>query len=125
LNYIVAATLVDAFISAATGQLIPLLSCCTNAKPQDGIKTVLFIDVIDFGENAGNCQYKSVLPLDGIPDPLLDQYDGTTVAADYYQAMQTVERQLALSEDIIAQPPSLGELIALVASLCNGSLTPS
>jgi integrase len=51
-------------------------------------------------------------------------YDGT-VAADYYQAMQSVERQLALPEDRMAQPPSLGELIALVDSLRNGSLTPS
>lgn len=51
-------------------------------------------------------------------------YDGT-VAADYYQAMQSVERQLALPEDQMAQPPSLGELIALVDSLRNGSLTPS
>jgi site-specific recombinase XerD len=51
-------------------------------------------------------------------------YDGT-IAADYYQAMQSVERQLALPEDQMARPPSLGELIALVDSLRNGSLTPS
>jgi integrase/recombinase XerD len=51
-------------------------------------------------------------------------YDGT-VAADYYQAMQSVERQLGLPEDQMTKPPSLGELIALVDSLRNGSLTPS
>jgi site-specific recombinase XerD len=51
-------------------------------------------------------------------------YDGT-VAADYYRAMTTVERQLALPEDRLAQPPSLGELLALVDSLRNGALNPA
>jgi hypothetical protein len=32
-----------------------------------------------------------------------------TVAAYYYQAMQSVERQLTLPEDKMAQPPSVGE----------------
>jgi integrase/recombinase XerD len=50
-------------------------------------------------------------------------YDGT-VAADYYRAMTTVERQIALPEDRLAQPPSLGELLALVDSLRNGALNP-
>jgi hypothetical protein len=51
-------------------------------------------------------------------------YDGT-VAADYYHSMKSMERQLSLSENQLARPPSLGELIALVDSLHDGSLTPS
>jgi integrase len=51
-------------------------------------------------------------------------YDGT-IAADYYRAMTTVERQLALPEDRLAQPPSLSEMLALVDSLRNGSLNPA
>ncbi|MBI4733106.1 MAG: tyrosine-type recombinase/integrase [Chloroflexi bacterium] len=51
-------------------------------------------------------------------------YDGT-VAADYYQAMNLVERQLALPEDRLAQPPSPGELLALVDALRNGTLNPA
>jgi hypothetical protein len=39
--------------------------------------------------------------------------------------MTTVERQLALPEDRLAQPPSLGELLALVDSLRNGALNPA
>ena len=50
-------------------------------------------------------------------------YDGT-VAADYYQAMQSVERQLSLPEDQMAQPPSLGELIALVESHSATAVSP-
>jgi site-specific recombinase XerD len=48
-------------------------------------------------------------------------YDGT-VAADYYQAMATVERQLSLPEDRLARAPSLGEMLALVDALRNGTL---
>jgi hypothetical protein len=48
-------------------------------------------------------------------------YDGT-VAADYYQAMTVVERQMALPEDRLAQPPSAGQLLALVDSLREGTL---
>ncbi len=51
-------------------------------------------------------------------------YDGT-IAADYYRAMTMVERQLALPEDRLAQPPSIGELLALVDSLQNGTLNPA
>ena len=51
-------------------------------------------------------------------------YDGT-LAADYYSAMNKVERQLALPEDKVSEPPSLGELIALTDALRNGSLNPA
>jgi len=50
-------------------------------------------------------------------------YDGT-VAADYYQAMAMVERQLALPEDRLSQPPTVGVLVALVDSLRQGTLSP-
>jgi integrase/recombinase XerD len=48
-------------------------------------------------------------------------YDGT-VAADYYAAMGVVERRLALPEDRLAPPPSLGQLVALVDRLQQGTL---
>jgi integrase len=48
-------------------------------------------------------------------------YDGT-LAADYYSAMNKVERQLALPEDSMKEPPKIGELIALTDALRNGSL---
>lgn len=48
-------------------------------------------------------------------------YDGT-VAADYFRAMNQVERQLALPEDELAPPTSPGELIALVDALRGGTL---
>jgi len=48
-------------------------------------------------------------------------YDGT-VAADYYGAMALVEKQLSLPEDDLAQPPSAGQLLALVDSLREGTL---
>jgi integrase/recombinase XerD len=51
-------------------------------------------------------------------------YDGT-IAADYYSAMNKVERQLALPEDRTAEPPDLGQLIALTDALRNGSLNPA
>jgi integrase len=51
-------------------------------------------------------------------------YDGT-VAADYYSAMNHVERQLALPEDKVKEPPSVGQLIALTDALRNGSLNPA
>jgi hypothetical protein len=38
-------------------------------------------------------------------------YDGT-VAADYYQAMAVIERQMALPEDRLAQPPPIGQLLS-------------
>lgn len=48
-------------------------------------------------------------------------YDGT-VAADYYQAMGVIERRLAFPEDALAEPPSAGQLLALVDSLHEGTL---
>ena len=48
-------------------------------------------------------------------------YDGT-VAADYYTAMSVIERRLALPEDALAEPPSVGQLLALVDSLHKGTL---
>jgi integrase len=51
-------------------------------------------------------------------------YDGT-LAADYYSAMNKVERQLALPEDQAKEPPKIGELIALTDALRNGSLNPA
>jgi hypothetical protein len=51
-------------------------------------------------------------------------YDGT-LAADYYSAMNKVERQLSLPEDQPSQPPSVGQLIALADALRNSSLNPA
>jgi Phage integrase family len=51
-------------------------------------------------------------------------YDGT-VAADYYGAMVEVERKLALPEDRLSPPQSIGELIAMVDSLRQGTLNAS
>ena len=51
-------------------------------------------------------------------------YDGT-LAADYYSAMNKVERQLTLPEDNAKEPPRIGELIALADALRNGSLNPA
>jgi site-specific recombinase XerD len=51
-------------------------------------------------------------------------YDGT-LAADYYSAMNKVERQLALPESNVKEPPRIGELIALTDALRNGSLNPA
>lgn len=67
-------------------------------------------------------------------------YDGT-LAADYYSAMNKVERQLALPEacppesasgrcegtrrNNEKEPPKIGELIALTDALRNGSLNPA
>lgn len=48
-------------------------------------------------------------------------YDGT-IAADYYSAMNQVERQLALPEDSAKEPISVGQLIALTDALRSGSL---
>jgi site-specific recombinase XerD len=48
-------------------------------------------------------------------------YDGT-VAADYYQAMADVERRLALPEDRVSQPMVIGQLLALVDALHQGTL---
>jgi hypothetical protein len=50
-------------------------------------------------------------------------YDGT-VAVDYYAAMAQVERQLALPEDQLAEPPGVGQLLALVDALHRGALSP-
>lgn len=51
-------------------------------------------------------------------------YDGT-VAADYYRAMAQIERQMSLPEDAVAEPPSSGQLLALVDALRNGTLNES
>lgn len=51
-------------------------------------------------------------------------YDGT-VAADYYRAMAQIERQMALPEDAQAEPPSSGQLLALVDALRSGTLNES
>jgi integrase len=51
-------------------------------------------------------------------------YNGT-IAADYYSAMNKIERQLALPEDNVKEPPRIGELIALTDALRNGSLNPA
>ncbi|MDD5760079.1 MAG: hypothetical protein PHI06_13470 [Desulfobulbaceae bacterium] len=51
-------------------------------------------------------------------------YDGT-VAADYYGAMATVERRLALPEDQLSQPPGIGQLVAMVDALHQGTLNAS
>ena len=51
-------------------------------------------------------------------------YDGTA-AADYYRAMRTVEQQLALPEDRLKPAPSVGEMLALVDALRNGTLNPA
>ena len=48
-------------------------------------------------------------------------YDGT-IAADYFSAMNQVERQLALPEDSKKEPMSIGQLIALTDALRGGSL---
>jgi integrase len=50
-------------------------------------------------------------------------YDGT-VAADYYRALAFVERQMALPEDRLASPLGIGQLVALVDSLRDGTLNP-
>lgn len=51
-------------------------------------------------------------------------YDGT-VAADYYRAMAQIERQMALPEDAYTEPPSSGQLLALVDALRSGTLNES
>jgi hypothetical protein len=51
-------------------------------------------------------------------------YDGT-VAADYYAAMVSVEKRLALPEDRQVEPASTGQLLALVDSLRAGTLNPT
>jgi integrase len=51
-------------------------------------------------------------------------YDGT-VAADYYRAMAQIERQMALPEDAVVEPPSSGQLLALVDALRSGTLNES
>ena len=48
-------------------------------------------------------------------------YDGT-IAADYFSAMNKIERQLSLPEDSAKETPRIGELIALTDALRNGSL---
>jgi hypothetical protein len=48
-------------------------------------------------------------------------YDGT-VAADYYQAMFVVEKRLALPEDRLSQPVSVGQLLAVVDAIRQGTL---
>ena len=48
-------------------------------------------------------------------------YDGT-LAADYFRAMNEMERRMALVEPPPTEPSSFGELIALLDSLRNGTL---
>jgi site-specific recombinase XerD len=48
-------------------------------------------------------------------------YDGT-VAADYYSSMQVIEKRLSLPGDRLSQPPRLGQLLAMVDSLRQGTL---
>jgi hypothetical protein len=50
---------------------------------------------------------------------------GGRVAADYFSAMNKVERQLSLPEDSAREAPRIGELIALADALRNGSLNPA
>lgn len=52
-------------------------------------------------------------------------YDGTLAADYYYRSMNEGERQLELVERQPQDPPSPGELIALVDSLCSGTLNNS
>jgi hypothetical protein len=47
-------------------------------------------------------------------------YDGT-VAADYYRAMGQIEARMALAEDT-GDPPTGGQLLALVDALSDGTL---
>jgi site-specific recombinase XerD len=49
-------------------------------------------------------------------------YDGT-VANDYYQAMSGIEKQLALPEDRLSQPVGIGQLLAIVDAIRQGTLT--
>ncbi len=49
-------------------------------------------------------------------------YDGTA-AADYYRAMSQVKRQLSLPEDAAAEPPNSDQLLALVDTLRNDTLS--
>jgi integrase len=49
-------------------------------------------------------------------------YDGT-VAADYYQAMLSIERRLALPEDRLKPSPTVGQLVAMVDALRRGTLS--
>jgi hypothetical protein len=51
-------------------------------------------------------------------------YDGT-VASDYYRAMAQVEQRFATQDCVPIDPPSVGELLALVDSLQNGTLNES
>jgi len=51
-------------------------------------------------------------------------YDGT-VAADYYAAMALVEQRLALPEDRLSQPVSIGQLLAMVDAIRQGTLNES
>jgi hypothetical protein len=48
-------------------------------------------------------------------------YDGT-VANDYYQAMAGIEKQLALPEDRLSQPVGIGQLLAMVDAIRQGTL---
>jgi len=48
-------------------------------------------------------------------------YDGT-VANDYYQAMSTIEKQSSLPEDRLSQPVGIGQLLAMVDAIRQGTL---
>jgi len=51
-------------------------------------------------------------------------YDGT-VAADYFAAMTLIEQRLAMPEDRGAPQVTVAQLVALVDSLCQGTLNPA
>lgn len=51
-------------------------------------------------------------------------YDGT-VAADYYEAISGVEKRLALPEDRLSRPASIGQLLAMVDAIRQGTLNES
>ena len=51
-------------------------------------------------------------------------YDGT-VASDYYRAMVGVEKRLALPEDQVSQPAGVGQLLAMLDALRQGTLNES
>jgi hypothetical protein len=48
-------------------------------------------------------------------------YD-STVAADYYRAMGEIEQHSGLAQDLPIQPPSSGEMLALLDALRVGTL---
>ena len=51
-------------------------------------------------------------------------YDGT-VANDYYQAMSSIEKQLSLPEGRLSQSVGIGQLLAMVDAIRQGTLNES